>query len=114
MEFVASQKKSALNGLVHISISRMVESVELHCCLETRLSSFVDSAMFMDPVIRVIITQKRFITPVKQIVKNTLRDQFQVAAVQDRFQEAIRAAHDVQKLEPTEILSPSVSSCDEK
>lgn len=103
---VALQKTSPLNGLIDISIPRMIESGYLDSCLETQLSSLADSTMFMDSVITRIMNQRYFRASVARFFKNTVHDKVQVAAVQAPIQEAVRAALDVQKLEPVKIPSP--------
>lgn len=48
---MASQKKSTLQGLFDLSISRMFESGQLDSCSETRLSSIAYLTLFTDYVI---------------------------------------------------------------
>lgn len=71
---VASHKRSILSGLIDVSVFRMIESGHLDLYLETRMSNLVDSTMFMDSIVRKIMTQKSFILPIAQFVKNIVHD----------------------------------------
>lgn len=106
---MASQK-SPLNGIVDISLSRMLESVQSDSCLETRLSNLADLTMLTNSVFRMMMNQKQFIAPVTWFVVNTAHDHIQVANVQVRLQKPFRAPHEDQDLEPVEIMSPAERS----
>lgn len=106
----AFQKKSTLDGLIEMSLSRMIESRHLDSNLRSRLSSLADSAKFMDTIICRILTRKRFKTSAARFVNKTAHDQVQVATEHARFQEAGRAPNDFEKLEPVEVLSPTERS----
>lgn len=74
-ESVASQKKSTLNVLIDVPIFRFIESGQLDSYLKARLSTLVDSSLFMDSIIWRIMTQKSFITTVAQFVRSTVHQQ---------------------------------------
>lgn len=58
-DVVASRESTTINGIVYISISRMIKSRHLDSNSRTQLSPLARSTMFMDLIVCPILNQKK-------------------------------------------------------
>lgn len=75
-DFVASQKKLALNRLSDVLVCRMIESGQVNSYLETLLSSLAESTTFLDSTVcRDHNSKSNSELHFSQLVENTLHNQ---------------------------------------